>query len=97
MFTIVVPTTSLSLDSQFIEKPVATFFAAVEGDGMADRRILVGDTLIVDRSRTPGRDSIVVAAIDGELTVHLFADLVLCQSCLEPFQPRSSPGTWRAA
>ena len=31
--------------------------------------------VIVDRSRTPGRDSIVVAAIDGELTVRPFADL----------------------
>ena len=39
---------------------------------MADRGILAGDTLIVDRSRTPGRHSIVVAAIDGELTVRPF-------------------------
>ena len=41
---------------------------------MAERGILTGDTLIVDRSRTPGRDSIIVAAIDGELTVRPFAD-----------------------
>ena len=74
MFTNVAPTASLSLDSQFIKKPAATFFVAVEGDGMAERGILTGDTLIVDRSRTPGRDSIIVAAIDGELTVRLFAD-----------------------
>ena len=42
---------------------------------MAERGILAGDTLIVDRSRTLGRDSIIVAAIDGELTVRPFADL----------------------
>ena len=74
MFTIVAPAASLSLDSHFIKKPAATFFVAAEGDGMAERGILAGDTLIVDRSRTPGRDSIVVAAIDGELTVRSFLD-----------------------
>ena len=75
MFTIVAPRRAFSLDSQFIKKPAATFFVAVEGDGMAARRILDGDTLIVDRSRRPGRGSIVVAEIDGELTVRPFADL----------------------
>ena len=75
MFTNVAPTASLSLDSQFIKNPAATFFAVVEGDGMAERGILAGDTLIVDRSHTPRRDSIVVAANDGELTVRPFADL----------------------
>ena len=66
---------TLSLDSQFIKNPAGTFFVAVEGHGMAERGILAGDTLIVDRSRTAARDSIVVAAIDGELTVRPFADL----------------------
>ena len=42
---------------------------------MAERGILAGDTLIVDRSRTPGRDSIVMASVDGEPTVRPFADL----------------------
>ena len=75
MFTIVAPTASLSLDDHFIKRPAATFFVAVEGDGMADRGILAGDTLVVDRSRTPGPRSIVVAAIDGELTVRPFTAL----------------------
>ena len=75
MFTVVAPTTSLSLDAHFIKRPAATFFAVVEGDGMAEQGILAGDTLIVDRSRTPGPRSIVAAAIDGELTVRPFADL----------------------
>ena len=34
-----------------------------------------GDTLIVDRSRTPGTGSIVIAAIEGELTARPFAAL----------------------
>ena len=68
MFTVVTPTTSLSLDDHFIKRPAATFFVTVEGGGMAEHRILAGDTLIVDRSRTPGTGSIVIAVIEGEFT-----------------------------
>ena len=35
MFTVVTPTTSLSLDDQFIKRPAATFFVTVEGGGIA--------------------------------------------------------------
>ena len=60
MFTVVAPTTSLSLDAHFFKRPASTFFVAVEGDGMAGEGILAGDTLVVDRSRTPRPHSIVV-------------------------------------
>ena len=40
---------------------------------MAEHGIFAGDTMIVDRSRTPGSGSIVIAAIDGEQTARLFA------------------------
>ena len=66
MFTVVTPTTSLSLDDHFIKRPAATFFVTVEGGGMAEHGILAGDTLIVDRSRTPSTGSIVIAVIEGE-------------------------------
>ncbi len=75
MFTVVTPTTSLSLDDHFIKRPAATFFVTVEGGGMAEQGILAGDTLIVDRSRTPSTGSIVIAAIEGELTARPFAAL----------------------
>ena len=39
---------------------------------MAEHGILAGDTLIVDRSRKPGAGSIVIAAIEGELTARPF-------------------------
>ena len=68
MFTVVAPTTSLSVDDHFIKRPAATFFVTAEGGGMAEHGILAGDTLIVDRSRPPGTGSIVIAAIEGELT-----------------------------
>ena len=72
MFMVVAPTTSLSLDAHFIKRPAATFFVVAEGDGMAGEGILAGDTLVVDRSRTPGPHVIVVVAINGELTVRPF-------------------------
>ena len=72
IFTVVAPRTSLSLDGHFIKRPASTFFVVAEGDGMAGEGILAGDTLVVDRSRTPGPHSIVVVAIDGELTVRYF-------------------------
>ena len=75
MFTVVAPTTSLSLDAHFIKRPAATFFVTAEGDGMAEHGILDGDTLIVDHSRTPGAGSIIIAAIEGELTARPFAAL----------------------
>ena len=72
MFTVVTPTTSLSLDDHFIKRPAATFFVTPEGGGMDEHGILAGDTLIVDRSRRPGTGSIVIAAIEGELTARPF-------------------------
>ena len=42
MFTVVTPTTSLSLDDHFIKRPAATFFVTVEGGGMAEHGILAG-------------------------------------------------------
>ena len=72
MFTVVAPTTRLSLDAQFIKRSASTFFVTVEGDGMAGEGILADDIVVVDRSRTPGPHLIVVVAIDGELMVRPF-------------------------
>jgi len=75
MFTTVRTTTNLSLDEHFIKHPAATFFVMVEGDGMVDHYIYDGDTLIIDRSLTPAKNSIVIVVIDGELTVHHFSTI----------------------
>ena len=69
MFTVVRTTTNLSLDEHFIKHPAATFFVKVEGGGMEDHGIYKDDTLIIDRSLTPEKNSTVVVVIDGELTV----------------------------
>ncbi len=73
MFTVVRTTTNLSLDEHFIKHPAATFFVKVEGDGMDDHGIYSGDTLIIDRSLTPEKNSTVIVVIDGELTVRHFS------------------------
>ena len=75
MFTVVRTTTTLSLDEHFIKHPAATFFVKVEGDGMDDHGIYKGDTLIVDRSLTPTKNSTVIVVIDGELTVRHFSTI----------------------
>ena len=75
MFTVVRTTTNLSLDEHFIKHPAATFFVKVEGEGMEDHGIFKGDSLIIDRSLTPEKNSIVIAVIEGELTVRDFQSL----------------------
>ena len=59
----------LDLNEHLIEHPAATFFLRVSGDSMTGAGIHAGDILIVDRSITPGDGKIVIAAVDGELTV----------------------------
>lgn len=59
----------LDLNELLIKHPSATFFVKVSGDSMTGAGIHSGDTLIVDRAETPVNSSIVIAALDGELTV----------------------------
>ena len=75
MFTVVRTTTNLSLDEHFIKHSAATFFVKVEGDGMEDHGIFKDDTLIIDRSLNPEKNSVVIVVIDGELTVRHFSDI----------------------
>lgn len=59
----------LDLNQHVIEHPAATFFVRVEGRSMIDAGISSGDILVVDRARQSAHNSIVIAAVDGELTV----------------------------
>jgi DNA polymerase V len=59
----------LDLNRYLIRNPVATFIVRAEGDSMIDAGIYSGDALIVDRSLQARHNSIVIACIDGELTV----------------------------
>ena len=58
-----------SLDREFIGHPETTFFTRMEGSSMVNAFISDGSLLVVDRSLKPRNMDIVVATIDGELTV----------------------------
>lgn len=60
---------SLDLNEYLIKHPAATFFVRVSGDSMINAGIFPGDILIVDRSLEPIDKKIVIAVLDGELTV----------------------------
>lgn len=59
----------LDLNELLIKRPAATFFVRVSGDSMQNAGIYDGDILIVDRSLKPTDGKIVIAAVDGQLTV----------------------------
>ncbi|MGL6028702.1 MAG: LexA family protein, partial [Legionella sp.] len=59
----------LDLNAEYIKHPAATFMVTAAGESMVGVGILNGDVLLVDRSLEAYDGSIVVAALDGELTV----------------------------
>lgn len=59
----------LDLNRHLIKHPAATFFVRVTGDSMIGAGIHSGDLLVVDRSLEPADRHVVVAVLDGELTV----------------------------
>nr|WP_027186126.1 translesion error-prone DNA polymerase V autoproteolytic subunit [Desulfovibrio inopinatus] len=59
----------LDLNEYLVTHPAATFFVRVYGDSMVDANITTGDILIVDRAIEPTSGRIVIAILDGELTV----------------------------
>ena len=63
----------LDLHEHLVRNHAATFFVRASGDSMNKAGILNGDLLVVDRSLTPGNGSVVIAAVEGELTVKYLA------------------------
>jgi DNA polymerase V len=59
----------LDLNTHLIQHPSATFFVRASGDSMKNAGIQSGDMLIVDRSLEATHGKIVIAAVNGELTV----------------------------
>ena len=59
----------LDLNDYLIKRPSATFFVRVTGDSMINAGIHNNDILIVDRSIKPRHGKIIVAALDGHMTV----------------------------
>jgi DNA polymerase V len=59
----------LDLNTHLIKHPSATFFVKATGDSMIGAGIHEGDILVVDRSLEARNGKVVIAAIDGNLTV----------------------------
>ena len=59
----------LDLNTHLIKHPSATFFVKATGDSMIGAGIHEGDILVVDRSLEPRNGKVVIAAVDGQLTV----------------------------
>lgn len=59
----------LDLNQYLIKHEAATFFVKVKGDSMIGAGIHCGDLLIVDRALEPTNNSVVIAVVNGELTV----------------------------
>lgn len=60
---------NINLNKYLIKHPAASFFVRVSGNSMIGAGIHNNDLLIVDRSIAPSNGKVVIAAIEGELTV----------------------------
>ena len=60
---------AVDLGRHLVRHPEATFVLQVHGWSMRDAGVADGDELVVDRSVAPEAGRIVVAEVDGELTV----------------------------
>ncbi|GAB6096883.1 translesion error-prone DNA polymerase V autoproteolytic subunit [Desulfatiferula olefinivorans] len=59
----------LDLNAHLVKHPAATFFVRVAGDSMIGAGIHPGDILVVDRSLEAVDKRVVIAVVNGELTV----------------------------
>jgi len=59
----------IDLNEALVRHEAATYFIRVQGDSMTGAGIQDGDILIVDRSLEPAHGKIVIAVLNGELTV----------------------------
>lgn len=87
---------ALDLNAYLVRNPAATFMVRVGGDSMAGAGIADGDLLVVDRSAEAVHGRIVVAVLDGELTVkrlHIRRNVRLLVPENPKYQPlRIEPG-----
>ena len=86
---------SLDLNEQLVHNPIATFFICAQGHSMVGAGIHDGDLLIVDRSMAPSHGSIVVAVVDGGLTVKRLS-ITRGSSQLHPEPNRQSQETFQS-
>ena len=55
-----------------VKRPAATYFVRATGDSMIGAGIAPGDILVVDRSLEASSNKVVIAVVNGDLTVKRF-------------------------
>ncbi len=66
------PTSQMDLEKYLIEHPASTYFVKVKWDSMRDAGIIEWDIVILDRSISPNNGNIVIASLDGDVTLKYF-------------------------
>lgn len=61
--------TTISIDAQLVRTPSRTFVVRLKGDSMIDAGLLDGDFVVAERDAVCRNGSIVVANVDGQVTV----------------------------
>jgi SOS-response transcriptional repressor LexA len=59
----------VSIDGLLVHTPSRTFFVPIKGDSMCEAGLLEGDTAVCEQDRQAKPGDIVVAQVDGELTI----------------------------
>ena len=59
----------IDLNEHLIHNPSSTYLVRASGESMKEAGIFPGDVLVVDRSKRPEHNAVVIASIDGELLV----------------------------
>jgi DNA polymerase V len=80
----------LDLNDHLVSHPASTFFVRASGESMAGANLQPGDILVVDRALEPTSGRIVIAAVNGELTVKRLR-FKNDQTFLEPSNPTFKP------
>lgn len=87
----------LTIDDYLIEDPNRTVLCRVRGDSMKDAGLLEGDLVVVERNSPTKAGDIVVAVVDGEMTVKTLrltkqGDFFLeaANPAYEPIHPKGS-------
>lgn len=80
----------MDLNQHLVRKPEDTFLVRAAGDSMIDANIRDGDLLVVDRAAPAKHGKIVIAAVDGALTVK-FLIMKQGRTYLMPANPEYEP------
>lgn len=80
----------IDLNQFLVDDPQSTFLVRAAGDSMIDANIRDGDLLVVDRKMPPKHGKIVIAVVDGQLTVK-FLIIKQGRTYLMPANPEFPP------